>query len=416
LAHYTDWIVGHVHSGALGWNGFMAAGMFYWLVPRLYGRELYSRAAADFHFWIATFGIILYVIAMWVSGITQGLMWRALTPEGSLLYPNFVETIIAIRPMYWMRLVGGSLYLIGFIIMIWNLGLTMIRGKAVETTVTVLEEDFQETRSESSVIFSPAAILLILAVFAGLAFFYVSLIFAAILLVVMVALGFASWLSNSPNGKYHRLLEGRPVMFTWFVVIAILVGGLAELVPTVLGETKAVDGKWPIRPYTALELHGRDIYVREGCYNCHSQMIRPFRDEEMRYGAAGKIEDYIFDRPFQWGSKRTGPDLQRVGKKYPDIWHYHHMRDPRTISAGSNMPTYPWLLEQKIDFASSSAKLGAMQFLGVPYTKADVLDAQATAENDAKLLTSNLEEAGVKTSYDAEIVALIAYLQSLGTR
>lgn len=414
LAHYTDWIVGHVHSGALGWNGFMAAGMFYWLVPRLYGRELHSKAAADFHFWIATFGIILYVIAMWVSGITQGLMWRALTPEGALLYPNFVETIIAIQPMYWMRLIGGSLYLVGFIIMIWNLGMTMIRGKATDTTTLVVEEDFRETRSESSIVFSPAAILLLLGVLTGLAFFYASMLFAAILLVLTAVFGIASWLTSSPDGKYHRLLEGRPVMFSWLVVVAVLAGGVAELIPTVLGETKAVDGKWPIRPYTALELHGRDIYVREGCYNCHSQMIRPFRDEEMRYGAFGKVSDYIFDRPFQWGSKRTGPDLQRVGKKYPDIWHYHHMRDPRTISAGSNMPAYAWLLDQKTDFSLSTAKLSTMRFLGVPYSDEEVERAQETAENDAKLLTSNLKQAGVETSYDSEIVALIAYLQSLG--
>lgn len=416
LAHYTDWIVGHVHSGALGWNGFMAAGMFYWLVPRLYSKELHSKAAADFHFWIATFGIILYVISMWVSGITQGLMWRALTPDGALLYPNFVETIIAIRPMYWMRLVGGSLYLLGFIVMIWNLGMTMLQGKATDTTVTVVEEDFKETREQSSLIFSPAAILMLLAVFAGWAFFYSNILFGTIFLVLMAAFGFGSWLADSPTSSYHRLLEGRPVMFTWFVVIAVLAGGVAELVPTILHETKPVDGQWPIRPYTALELQGRDIYVREGCYNCHSQMIRPFREEEMRYGAHGVISDYIFDRPFQWGSKRTGPDLQRVGKKYPDIWHYHHMRDPRTISAGSNMPAYSWLLEQKVDFSTSSATLGAMRLLGVPYTEDEVTNAAGTAELDAKKLAAGLKEAGVETNYDTEIVALIAYLQSLGTK
>lgn len=416
LSHYTDWIIGHVHTGTLGWNGFMAAGMFYWLVPRLYGRELHSKAAADFHFWIGTFGIILYIVAMWVSGVTQGLMWRALTPEGSLLYPNFLETLIAIRPMYWMRLIGGTLYLIGFIVMIWNLGLTMIHGKATNTTAMVIDEDLQETHSESSMIFSPAVILFLLAVVAGLAFFYANLIFATIFLVLMIGFGFASWLSPSRNNGFHRLLEGRPLMFTWFTTIAILIGGLAELVPTVLSETKAVDGKWPIRPYTALELHGRDIYVREGCYNCHSQMIRPFLEEEMRYGAFGKIDDYLFDRPFQWGSKRTGPDLQRVGKKYPDIWHYHHMRDPRAISAGSNMPSYAWLIEQKIDFPLSQRKLKTMYLLGVPYSQQDIVDAQQTAEADAKLLASNLKQAGVEASYDSEIIALIAYLQSLGTR
>ena len=108
LAHYTDWIIGHVHAGALGWNGFMAAGMFYWMIPKLYGKDLYSKRLADIHFWLGTFGILLYVIAMWVSGVTQGLMWRALSPDGSLMYPTFVETLIALMPMYWMRLIGGT--------------------------------------------------------------------------------------------------------------------------------------------------------------------------------------------------------------------------------------------------------------------------------------------------------------------
>ncbi|MBH1989111.1 MAG: cytochrome-c oxidase, cbb3-type subunit I [Myxococcaceae bacterium] len=370
LAHYTDWVVGHVHSGALGWNGFMAAGMFYWLVPRLYSRELYSKAAADFHFWIATFGIVLYVMAMWVGGITQSLMWRAMTPEGSLLYPNFVETLVAIRPMYWMRLVGGSLYLFGFVLMIWNLLMTMSLGKATDTTVTVLET-FPEAAPRSNLIFSP---------------------------------------------NDHRFLEGRPLLFTGLVTLAILAGGIAELIPTILSETQAVDGKWPIRPYTALELHGRDIYVREGCYNCHSQMIRPFQDEEMRYGAHAKLTDFIFDHPFQWGSKRTGPDLQRVGKKYPNIWHFYHMQDPRAISPGSNMPSYDWLSEQKVDFSLSPIQMNAMKHVGVPYSEAEVLNAEISAQSDAKALANALQEEGASLDYDAEMIALIAYLQSLGTR
>ncbi len=415
LAHYTDWIVGHVHSGALGWNGFMAAGMFYWLVPRLFGRELYSKSAADYHFWTGTLGIILYVIAMWVSGITQGLMWRATSPDGALLYPNFVETIVAIQPMYWMRLIGGTLYLVGFIIMVWNLGMTMLKGRATDTTVTVVEENFRETSEQSSVVFSPAAVLLLLAVGAGWAFFYANILFGSIALVLMAAFGMASWLTSGDTG-YHRLLEGRPVMFTWLVTIAVLIGGVAELVPTVLHTNLPKDGKWAVRPYTALELHGRDIYVREGCYNCHSQMIRPFRDEEMRYGEHGKIDDYVFDRPFQWGSKRTGPDLQRVGKKYPDIWHFHHMRDPRTISAGTNMPAYAWLIDRKLDYSLSETKLKVMRMLGVPYTPEEVFGARENAESEAKVLALNLKQAGVEVAHDSEIVALIAYLQSLGTR
>src|SRR5208283_488500 len=157
LAHYTDWIIGHVHAGALGWNGFMAAGMFYWMVPRLYGRDLWSKKLADMHFWVGTFGILLYLAAMWTSGITQGLMWRATTPDGALQYPNFVETLNAIKPMYWMRLVGGTVYLVGMIMMAYNLGRTALAGKAVdgEATVVVPRHRPAETRWDAILLGKP---------------------------------------------------------------------------------------------------------------------------------------------------------------------------------------------------------------------------------------------------------------------
>ncbi len=419
LAHYTDWIVGHVHEGALGWNGFMAAGMFYWMVPRLYGTKLHSKSAADTHFWIATVGILLYVISMWVGGITQGLMWRAVTDQGTLQYPTFVETLIALRPMYWTRLVGGTLYLVGFLMMVWNLVVTARSGKAVdgEAEVVELPADPNEV-SWTKVAFGPPVILtavvtalvLSLAVLSEIA----SITMAGIALFVAVFGVIALQLSKT-NGKptWHRLVEGRDAVFVVLTALAVFVGGIAELIPSLVinrAEIRTVRTK----PYTPLELEGRDIYIREGCYNCHSQMIRPMRAETIRYGEPSRMEESIFDHPFQWGSKRTGPDLAREGGKYPNLWHYRHMMDPRSISPGSNMPAYPHLFTARRDTANVSNRVDAMRAAGVPYRPFEITGANAIASSQAQAIAQDLTTNGARVEPDAEIVALVAYLQRLG--
>ena len=419
LAHYTDWIVGHVHEGALGWNGFMAAGMFYWMVPRLYGTKLHSKSAADTHFWIATVGILLYVISMWVGGITQGLMWRAVTDQGTLQYPTFVETLIALRPMYWTRLVGGTLYLVGFLMMVWNLVVTARSGKAVdgEAEVVELPADPNEV-SWTKVAFGPPVILtavvtalvLSLAVLSEIA----SITMAGIALFVAVFGVIALQLSKT-NGKptWHRLVEGRAAVFVVLTALAVFVGGIAELIPSLVinrAEIRTVRTK----PYTPLELEGRDIYIREGCYNCHSQMIRPMRAETIRYGEPSRMEESIFDHPFQWGSKRTGPDLAREGGKYPNLWHYRHMMDPRSISPGSNMPAYPHLFTARRDTANVSNRVDAMRAAGVPYRPFEITAANAIASSQAQAIAQDLTTNGARVEPDAEIVALVAYLQRLG--
>ena len=419
LAHYTDWIVGHVHEGALGWNGFMAAGMFYWMVPRLYGTKLHSKSAADTHFWIATVGILLYVISMWVGGITQGLMWRAVTDQGTLQYPTFVETLIALRPMYWTRLVGGTLYLVGFLMMVWNLVVTARSGKAVdgEAEVVELPADPNEV-SWTKVAFGPPVILtavvtalvLSLAVLSEIA----SITMAGIALFVAVFGVIALQLSKT-NGKptWHRLVEGRDAVFVVLTALAVFVGGIAELIPSLVinrAEIRTVRTK----PYTPLELEGRDIYIREGCYNCHSQMIRPMRAETIRYGEPSRMEESIFDHPFQWGSKRTGPDLAREGGKYPNLWHYRHMMDPRSISPGSNMPAYPHLFTARRDTANVSNRVDAMRAAGVPYRPFEITAANAIASSQAQAIAQDLTTNGARVEPDAEIVALVAYLQRLG--
>jgi cytochrome c oxidase cbb3-type subunit I/II len=421
LAHYTDWIIGHVHSGALGWNGFMAAGMFYWMVPRLYGRELWSRRLADAHFWIGTFGILLYVVSMWVSGITQGLMWRATDAQGALTYPNFVETIDAIRPMYWMRLTGGSMYLIGMIAMAYNLARTALAGHAVdgEVTVTVARSRVPEAPWEEVLFGKPVILITIVAVLAGSMAVVnneASILLATVAVVTAILGVIAIRLAVDRNKpQWHRILEGRALYFTSFAVIAVLAGGIAELVPSLLATPSDAAVAAETKPYRALELEGRDVYVREGCYTCHSQMIRPFAFETRRYGDPSTLAESTYDHPFQWGSKRTGPDLAREGGKYPSLWHYRHLVDPRAISPGSNMPPFPVLATDEVDLARTETKMRAMRSVGVPYGAQDLADARADAEAQGRDIAKNLQDDGAaNVDPKSEIVALIAYLQRLG--
>jgi cytochrome c oxidase cbb3-type subunit I/II len=426
LAHYTDWIVGHAHGGALGWNGLMAAGMFYWLTPRLYDRQLFSKKAADAHFWLATIGIVLYMVSMWVSGVNQGLMWRALNPDGSLTYPSFTETLVAIRPMYIVRALGGLLYFSGFLLMIWNLLKTIVPAKAVNVSVEVTVDDHvapgEENVTAMTVITGRPMWFSIIG-FAAMAIFF--LVDNAILAIVMaVATGVVAEIGYVFNKKeraagkpsWFGIIEKRPLAFTVLVLLSVLVGGVAELVPTVLMRQQAVPatGK-PQLPYTALELQGRDIYVREGCYLCHSQMVRPMVAEYLRYGEASRAEEFIYDHPFQWGSKRTGPDLHREGKLRPTtLWHYTHLMDPRETSPGSNMPAFAWLKEWKIDEKLVTKKFEAMRTLGVPYTDQDIADAEKNQHRQANTIVTELAAAKVTVEWNSEIVALIAYLRRLG--
>ncbi len=365
LAHYTDWIIAHVHGGALGWNGFLTFGMLYYLVPKLWRTELHSQKLANAHFWTATIGILVYIIAMWTAGITQGLMWRAIDPTGRLVYPDFVETVLRIAPLFWVRAIGGTLFLTGFLIMIYNLWMTIKNAPA-----SVKEPEYSAPALNAH----PEA--------AGTAM--------------------------------HRRLEGLATPFTVLVLLSILVGSIFELVPTLTAHSYVKENEKAI-PYTALELAGRDIYVKEGCYVCHSQMIRTSHWEVLRYGPASTLAESQYDHPFQWGSKRTGPDLARVGSKYPDLWHFRHMIDPRSMNAQSIMPAYPWLADRKTDFGILSKKLSVMKTVGVPYTDDEVANAEASAREQAAKIAEGLKaDAGIDKLEERQVIALIAYLQKLG--
>lgn len=367
LSHYTDWTIAHVHSGALGWNGFLTFGMLYWLFPKMWDTKIYSKKLANAHFWIGTLGILFYVIPLYWAGFAQGSMWKQFTEEGFLKYPNFLETVTQILPMYAMRAVGGTLYLAGVFMMVYNLAKTAAQGNFIANEAAE----------------APAL----------------------------------EKLTAEPKGHWHRWIERRPMQMLFWSLVVISIGGLVEIVPTFMVQSN-VPTIASVKPYTPLELQGRDIYVREGCYLCHSQMIRPFRSETERYGEYSKAGEFVYDHPFQWGSKRTGPDLAREGAgklKKSNSWHYNHMYDPTSTSSGSIMPPYPWLFTTPIDTSSTARKIKVMQQLGVPYAKGYERTANADLRKQADGIVANLKEDNIEAISDREIIALIAYLQRLGT-
>ena len=383
IAHFTDWIIAHVHVGALAWNGFLSFGMMYWLVPRLTKTKLFSEKLANFHFWIGTLGIILYALPMYVAGFTQASMWKQFKPDGTLQYGNFLETVTQIIPMYWMRAIGGTFYLIGMLVLVYNIIRTVKQGAAVE-------DDKAEAPALAAI--SP---------------------------------------NRLKGEKWHAWLERKPVQFSIYTTIAIVIGGAVQILPTIFVKSN-IPTIAAVKPYTPLELQGRDLYIREGCVSCHSQLIRPFRSEVERYGDYSKSGEYVYDHPFLWGSKRTGPDLHREGvpgKPFnggrDDIWHFNHMYDPQSISPGSVMPRYQWLIKNTIDNSTIQDKMRTMVTLGVPYTDQEIADAMKSIDAqsskiEAKLLTNpDIKKAfGSDTAAplkNREIVALIAYLQRLGT-
>ena len=388
IGHYTDWIIGHVHLGALGWNGFIAFGMIYYLVPILWRTKLYSTKMANWHFWLGTMGIIFYAIPLYIAGFTQGLMWKQFNPDGTLIWKNWLDTVEAIIPYYYMRFFGGVLYIFGAILMVINVVATVRAGsfqKDVPAEAPTLAKITKNRKSSEG---------------------------------------------------YHLWLERTPLIFSILSFVALAIGGMIQIIPTLLVKEN-VPTITSVKPYTPLELEGRDLYIREGCNACHSQMIRPFRDEVVRFngknGQYSKAGEFVYDRPFLWGSKRTGPDLHRQGGKNPSSWHFKHMYNPRSTSAGSIMPRYPWLIANKLDRSLTQDKIRFMKNVyDVPYTDAEIDSANTWANDQAAKIVKDIynEAPDIKKALEAEkarkganfipleqreITALIAYLQRLGT-
>ena len=381
ISHFTDWTIAHVHIGGLGWNGMLTFGMLYWLFPRLYRTELYSKKMANQHFWIATLGILLYAVPMYIAGFMQGLMWQDFNPDGTLQNADFLKTVTQLKPYYYLRSIGGLLYLSGAIMMFYNLVKTaksgaLLANEAAQTVVT-------------------------------------------------------TELAHDTKGEYwHKVIERKPVQFMILSLLVVAIGGIVEIIPTMI-----VDSNIPkiasVKPYTPLELEGRDIYVREGCYNCHSQLVRPLRFETARYGDYSKSGEFVYDHPFQWGSKRTGPDLAREGGntkiRKSNFWHYQHLMAPKDVSPGSIMPAYTWLREDKLDLSLTPKKIRAMQTLGVPYAKGYDQKAIKDLKTQARLIAEDIgkttpkqaligvnQKSLIKEIEQKEIIAVIAYLQRLG--
>lgn len=390
LSHYTDWTIAHVHSGTLGWNGFMTFGLVYWLLPRIFQTELWSKKWAEMHFWIGTIGILLYIVAIYTAGITQGLMWRAFDETGRLAYPDFIETVVKLIPMYWVRVVGGLLYFTGAcmagvqVFMTWK-----SRPKTyeeVEYQAAPLSDTYDDGPEPVSALRESGAAVADIAYkveyFAGM-----------------------SW---------HRVWERKALKFILLVVLSVVTASLFEIIPTFLIRSN-VPSIASVQPYTPLELAGRDIYIEEGCYNCHSQMIRPIRAETERYGEYSKPGEFVYDHPFQWGSRRIGPDLARIGGLYPNLWHVRHMREPAEVTDGSIMPPYPWLLEDDLDFSVIQSRVDVMAMLGVPYGEA-IHHAETMARTQAKEIADEIVSSDGPSGLEGkQIIALIAYLQRMGT-
>jgi len=370
LSHFTDWTIAHVHIGTLGWNSMMAFGMIYWLTPRLFNTKLFSVKLANVHFWIATLGMLFFSIPLYFAGFTQSLMWKEFTADGLLTYPDFLETVTQILPMYYLRAFGGTLYFLGAILFVYNVIKTVKAGSFIAT-----ENDEAPATTKSHA-----------------------------------------------NESWHRKLEGRPVQFTIASLVVILIGGLIEIIPMYLVDSN-VKTISSIQPYTPLEVEGRDIYIREGCYVCHSQMIRPFRSEVARYGEYSKSGESVYDFPFQFGSKRTGPDLAREGVndgvansyRKPNSWHYNHMVDPQKMNAASIMPAYPWLAKDDLNVSLLESKISTLRKVGVPYPEGFEKEALAKLHTQAAEIGDDLRSNGIDVQNDKEIIALIAYLQRLGT-
>ncbi len=367
ISHYTDWIIAHVHVGALGWNGMLTFGILYWLIPRIFNTKLYSKKLAANHFWLATLGIIFYVVPLYWAGFTQSSMWKQFTASGQLKY-SFLETVTYLKPFYAMRSFGGTLYLLGAFLMVYNLYKTVRSGKLVANEAAEAAP-LQKLKKSAT------------------------------------------------HENWHRIIERRPVQMLVLSLIVISIGGAVEIIPTFLVKSN-VPTISSVKPYTPLELQGRDIYVREGCYLCHSQMIRPFRSETERYGEYSKAGEFVYDHPFQWGSKRTGPDLAREGAgnlKKSNGWHFRHLREPSSMSEGSLMPSYAFMLKKELDTSTTAAKIRAMQTLGVPYPKGYDKIANADLMKQARGITDNLKSDSIRISPNKEVIALISYLQRLGT-
>ena len=404
LSHNTEWTVGHVHSGTLGWVGCLMFGIVYWLMPRLYKTELYSVKMADWHFWLATIGIVLYAVTMWMAGITQGLMWFDFTEEGTLRYTDWKEIINNIMPYYWIRAAGGAMYGFASLLMVYNCIMTA-KGRKVENETVHVAPLAPEPEAD-----------------------------------VLIGEAMAQPAGPMRRNAIHALVERWPFLMIMLIAVGLIAGSAMEVLPNMV-QGALTPKIASVKPYTPLELYGRDMYIREGCVGCHTQMVRTLRADTARYGenlmdTAGytRAGEHIYDRPFLWGSKRTGPDLAREGLLRPDpAWHLMHMYDPNgTTSEDSIMPAYPQMYRDSMDFSDLGDRLAVLAGppMFTPYSKEVLRDAAGHAQAQADEIAERLRVSMARNTefpappelggnwddlHNREIIAMIAYLLRLGT-
>jgi cytochrome c oxidase cbb3-type subunit I/II len=370
----------------------MIFGMMYWLLPRMYQAKLHSQKLANAHFWFNTLGIVLYILPIYVAGITQGLMWRWIDDSGQLAYPDFVETTHILVPLYWVRVLGGLVYLSGAILGVYNLIKTwQARPATYAPTVSdaprLVADYVDPPRPDSRLRAAQRA-------------------------------GFRAqagqvWL----QGWWHRKWERLPLTFTVWAAVAVVSASLFEIIPTFLKTSERPDDRYGQAVLAAGVGRARHLHVGEGCYNCHSQQIRPILAETKRYGEYSKPGEFIYDRPFQWGSRRIGPDLSREGISNPNaVWHIRHFENPRQIREGSIMPSYAFLLSSKLDFEGIPQRMQVMYNLGVPYSEEEIAQGAELARAQARKIAEDLVSQGEREGLeDTQAIALVAYLQRLGT-
>lgn len=347
---------------------------------------------AEWHFWVGTLGILLYIIPIYAAGITQGLMWRALDDFGGLQY-KFLETVQTTVPFWWTRVAAGGLYVAGVAMLAVNAVMTW-QSRPAKYEVPVysaprLSREYRDAPIPKSVLEGTPV------------------------------LDFATKVDQVAQMNWHRRWEHLPVWFTFATTVAVLIASAFEIVPMFLIRSN-VPTISTVKPYTPLELAGRDIYVSEGCYNCHSQMIRPMVAEKLRYGDFSKAGESVYDHPFQWGSRRIGPDLAREGGLQSSFWHWRHFENPTSLSEGSVMPSYQHLLDEQLNFNAITERVRAATYLGAKYSF-DIDKSPEVARLQAEKIAAEIisQGGGVDRNgrliKDSTAIALIAYLQRLGT-
>ncbi len=411
---YTDWMHGRSHLGSLGFTGFSAAALLYWLVPRACGTGLHSPAAARAHLYLAVVGLTLYVGATWLAGASQGAMLASQDAAGGLRY-ELSETIEALRLPYLVRVTGGGLYVLGFVILIWNLARTLWCGASGERDTEIDPADAGDTREAGlrELLLSPpvlaAAVVVALFALAERADPLGALASAFLAACVVTAVFLAAARAPGEAG-FHARLEGHAPALTVLVAVAALGGGIVQTAAVSAAPPEPPEAQ---APYTPLELAGRDVYRGEGCASCHTQNVRPTLAEVARYGSPTLAVDPD-ERPALWGTRRVGPDLARVGARHDLAALHAHVADAQPTT-GAPMPSYRHLEDRAADLAALPRKLRALAALGAPYDRDDVQAAEEAALREGEEIAAELESArGASVDTDSEMVALLAYLRRLG--